>query len=68
MNRSKNGEEVRFFRQFTHKAGSWEHPQRVVVKFSANQFIFFLHAETYMLLLSQKLRYQTTNMGTQNNI
>lgn len=32
----KNGEEVRFFRQFTYKAGSWKHPQRVIVKIEVN--------------------------------
>lgn len=32
----KNGEEVRVFRQFTYKAGSWRHPQRVVVKIEVN--------------------------------
>lgn len=32
----KNGEEVRFFRQFIYKAGSWEHPQRVIAKIEVN--------------------------------
>lgn len=32
----KNGEDVRFFRQFTYKAGSWEHPRRVIVKIEVN--------------------------------
>lgn len=32
----KDAEEVRFFRQFTYKAGSWEHPQRVIVKIEVN--------------------------------
>lgn len=32
----RNGEEVRFFRQLTYKAGSWGHPQRVIVKIEVN--------------------------------
>lgn len=32
----KSGQEVRSFRQFTYKAGSWEHPQRVIVKMEVN--------------------------------
>ncbi len=32
----ENGEEVRLFRQFTYKAGSWEHPRRVIVKIEVN--------------------------------
>ena len=32
----RNGEEVRFLRQLTYKAGSWGHPQRVIVKIEVN--------------------------------
>ena len=33
---SENGEEVRLFRQFTYRAGSWEHAKRVIVKIEVN--------------------------------
>ncbi len=32
----KSGEEVRIFRQFTYKAGSWKHPRRVITKIEVN--------------------------------
>jgi hypothetical protein len=33
---AKNGEEVRMFRTFSYRAGSWKYPQKVVVKIEVN--------------------------------